>query len=226
MQLYHGSEHVIEYPQPWLGRKQNDYGQGFYCTKAQKIACEWAVLHNSNGFINEYRLDEEGLNILDLLNGDYNILNWLALLLKNRIFRIDNEAALQAKSFILQNFSVSCDDADIIIGYRGDDSYFSVASAFLNNELSLTGFEQAMKLGSLGEQIFIKSRQAFNGLEYIESSPVFADEYYPLWVKRDISVRTSFNKMEGIFKNDTYIADIVHSDWRNDDERLQRIVRI
>lgn len=38
MVLYHGSEYVIEYPQPWLGRKCNDYGQGFYCTESEKMA--------------------------------------------------------------------------------------------------------------------------------------------------------------------------------------------
>ena len=33
MLLYHGSDHVIEKPEFGAGKKHNDYGKGFYCTK-------------------------------------------------------------------------------------------------------------------------------------------------------------------------------------------------
>lgn len=42
---------------------------------------------------------------------------------------------------------------DAIKGYQADDSYFSAASAFLNNTISLARLERAMVLGKLGEQI-------------------------------------------------------------------------
>ena len=80
-----------------LGKSNNDYGKGFYCTQNIELAKEWACKQNSDGYVNEYNLDLDGLKILDLLNGEYNILNWIALLLKYRTFTIEDEIALDAK---------------------------------------------------------------------------------------------------------------------------------
>lgn len=33
MELWHGSQKIIETPQLGLGKAHNDYGQGFYCTE-------------------------------------------------------------------------------------------------------------------------------------------------------------------------------------------------
>ena len=33
MELWHGSQKIVEVPQFGLGKVHNDYGQGFYCTK-------------------------------------------------------------------------------------------------------------------------------------------------------------------------------------------------
>ena len=40
LQLYHGSEHVIESPEFGKGRPYNDYGPGFYCTEHTEMAME------------------------------------------------------------------------------------------------------------------------------------------------------------------------------------------
>lgn len=226
MIIYHGSEYVIEYPQPWLGRKNNDYGQGFYCTESEKMASEWATINNSNGFVNKYRFDDLGLKVLDLLNGQYHVLNWLAILLENRTFRIDNDVARQARSYILHNFSVDYAETDVIIGYRADDSYFSFASSFLNNTLPLSGLEKAIRLGNLGEQVFIKSREAFDRLEFMEAKPVYADVYYPLYLQRDRKARADYGKLKYSAEKDIFIIDIIRENRGNEDERLQRIVRV
>ena len=42
-QLFHGSDHIIETPIYGVGKKHNDYGQGFYCTEDIALAKEWAV---------------------------------------------------------------------------------------------------------------------------------------------------------------------------------------
>ena len=75
---------------------------------------------------------------LHLTGGEYHILNWLYVLLENRKFRITGDVAKRAKEYISENFLVDYKSYDIIIGYRADDSYFSFASAFLNNTISLT----------------------------------------------------------------------------------------
>lgn len=38
MELWHGSQKIIEAPQFGLGKVHNDYGQGFYCTESLDLA--------------------------------------------------------------------------------------------------------------------------------------------------------------------------------------------
>ena len=69
-QLFHGSDHVIEKPDFHLGRRNNDYGGGFYCTRELQMAMEWACKQNTDGFVNKYALEQGSLKILNLLDGD------------------------------------------------------------------------------------------------------------------------------------------------------------
>ena len=40
--LWHGSSRVIKHPEYGLGKPNNDYGRGFYCTRSVELAKEWA----------------------------------------------------------------------------------------------------------------------------------------------------------------------------------------
>lgn len=42
IQLLHGTDHIIEIPDIHIGNPHNDYGMGFYCTRAEEMAREWA----------------------------------------------------------------------------------------------------------------------------------------------------------------------------------------
>lgn len=81
MTIYHGSNSEIRKPDLQHGRKGNDFGQGFYCFESAELAMEAACKLPLDGVANEYELDTDGLNIIDLNSGDYNVLNWMALLL-------------------------------------------------------------------------------------------------------------------------------------------------
>ena len=81
IELFHGSDHIIEKPNFHLGKTNNDYGRGFYCTQQLSMSMEWACKQNTDGFVNKYFLEQNSLNILNLLDGNYNILHWMALLL-------------------------------------------------------------------------------------------------------------------------------------------------
>ena len=124
--LYHGSDHIIEHPEYGKGKPYNDYGPGFYCTDDPAMAKEWAVSQKQHGFANCYTLDCKGLSILDLNAPDYCILHWLSVLLENREFEATSALAFQAKKYILNTFHVEYKDYDCMIGYRADDSYFSL----------------------------------------------------------------------------------------------------
>ena len=59
MQLFHGTDHIIEVPDIHIGNPHNDYGMGFYCTRIDEMAREWACKKNTDGFVNIYSLDTE-----------------------------------------------------------------------------------------------------------------------------------------------------------------------
>lgn len=134
--LYHGSEKIIEKPVFGYGKSYNDYGLGFYCTDSLEMAKEWAADFNRNGYANCYEIECDDLLILDLNNKRFCILNWLAVLLKNREFDAPSGLALEAKTYILEHFMTDYEKYDAMIGYRADDSYFSFAQDFLNGTIS------------------------------------------------------------------------------------------
>lgn len=227
IELLHGSDHVIEKPDFHLGKKNNDYGRGFYCTKELPMAMEWACKQNTDGFVNKYSLEQDSLKVLNLLDGDYNILHWMALLLKNRTFRLSNEIAIDARDYIIENFSIDLKDYDVVIGYRADDSYFSFAESFIQNGLPLRSLNQALRLGKLGEQAVLISEKAFENLKFEEVELADKTIYYPKFITRDSSARETYRNeiCKGYsYKDDIFILDILREEMKNDDSRIQRIL--
>jgi len=223
IELYHGSSKIIEKPILGAGNARNDYGLGFYCTKEIELAREWACPTQNDGFANRYSIDMDGLDVLDLSDKQYNIFNWLAILLENRIFDITTPIARDAKDFIISRFTPEYRLRDVIIGYRADDSYFSFAKAFINNTIPLSALSEAMKLGQLGIQICIKSEKAFSRLVYLEAIVVDGEEYFIRRSTRDRKAREGYLKLleQSNDKDAIYIMDIIRQDWRKDDERLR-----
>lgn len=224
--VYHGSSKIIEKPIWGMGNPNNDYGLGFYCTENEELAKEWACSSESDGYANKYSLDLTGLSVLSLTNGEYNILNWLFVLLENRQFRISGDIATQAKEYIFDNFAIDYKKYDVIKGYRADDAYFSFANAFLNNTISVSQLEKAMVLGKLGEQVVAISQKAFNAFEFIEATVAPNEMYLPKKMARDSAARDEFKKEKsrGSVLSEKYVLDIIREGWKNDDERLQRVV--
>lgn len=226
MILYHGSKDIITCPEFRAGSPYNDYGRGFYCTESLDLAREWACLENRDGFANMYAMDLRGLSVLKLTDGSYNILNWLSILLANRKFSITADIAHQARNYLLNNFLPEYEEYDIIIGYRADDSYFSFASAFLHNTISLNQLEKAMYLGKLGEQIVLKSEESFSHIKFIKAENACATEYYAKRLERDTTAREAFRAERDAVpeKDAVYMIDILREEWKDDDPRIRRIV--
>ena len=224
--IYHGSNKIIERPKFGAGNPNNDYGLGFYCTETLDLAKEWACSAETDGYANKYSLNTDGLKILSLTSGEYNILNWLAILLENRKFRLSSDVALEAKEYIFENFLIDYKNYDIIKGYRADDSYFSFANAFLNSTISISQLEKAMVLGKLGEQIVAVSKKAFDALSFEEAIPAENEIYFPKKLARDNLAREEFRKekKKGSVLTEKYILDIIREGWKNDDDRLQRVI--
>ena len=104
--LLHGSDHIIEKPVFNGSKRTNDYGYGFYTTESIELAKEWACSDNRDGFANIYEFDITGLNVLQLNSSEYNILNWLATLVKYRSYWQNSSISENAKNYLQDNFSV------------------------------------------------------------------------------------------------------------------------
>ena len=227
IKLLHGSDHIIKKPDYSLGKTYNDYGKGFYCTEVFEMSKEWACKENKDGFVNEYNFNMDGLKVLNLLDGKHSVLNWIALLLKNRMFTLQDEIAIDARDYIIKNYSLDLAEYDVVIGYRADDSYFSYAQSFVSNTLPLKSLNQALKLGKLGVQTALISKRAFKQIEFVKAVPVDKEIYYPKFLSRDTTARITYQKeikKRRSYGNDIFVIDILREEIKNDDPRIQRII--
>lgn len=110
--------------------------------------------------------------------------------------------------------------------FQKRNAYFSFANAFLNNTISVSQLERAMVLGKLGEQVVAISEKAFNSFEFIEAIASPNEIYLPKKLARDSAARDEFRKEKsrGSVVTEKYIMDIIREGWKNDDERLQRVI--
>ena len=225
--IYHGSQQIVETPKFGIGKKYNDYGCGFYCTENFELAKEWACPVKNDGYANKYIMHLEGMNVMHLTEGSFNILNWLAILLKHRKFDISSPVGNSAKEFILNRFLPDTTDVDVMIGYRADDSYFSFAEDFVNNTISLRDLNLAMQLGTLGEQVVLLSERSFKQIEYVEYEIADYREYYYKRTERDKNARVTYASQKKNLQqlmDDIFVLDIMREDMKHDDPRLQSVI--
>lgn len=220
MTIYHGSQQIIEVPTIGLGRRNNDFGLGFYCTESRELAKEWAVSSLTGGFSNQYILDTENLKILHLNSPDYSILNWMAVLVEHRLFSIKTPVARRAKQYLIEQFCINVNAYDLITGYRADDSYFDYADAFLNNTITVEQLSRAMQLGKLGEQIVIKSQFAFSRLQYQGFETAEKDKYFILRKARNDEANQLYLDILEQETDGLYIQDIIRGGIVNGDPRI------
>ena len=221
--LYHGSKDRIVKPVFGAGKPNNDYGLGFYCTESEELAKEWAVAKDHDGWANVYSLEDGDLTVLNLNSGQYCILHWLAVLLENRQFETEYGLPSEAKSYLTTRFAVPYKEADVIIGYRADDSYFTFAQDFISGTISYSQLATAMRLGHLGDQYVLKSRKAFDRIEYVESRPAPRFDWLERKTSRDHAARQEYlgTLRHRRIPGDLRIDRIIDEGIGPDDERLR-----
>lgn len=222
LMLYHGSSAIIENPIFGKGKEYNDYGQGFYCTEQLDLAKEWACFEGVDGYANRYEIEMKGLKLLNLSDDQYTILNWLAILMFHRKGRLSTPVSKRGHSYLIENFMPEFKDYDAIIGYRADDSYFSFARSFVNNEISLKQLGLATRLGKLGEQFVLKSEKAFNAIKFLDYTICRNTVYYAKRKARDDEARAAYQReLEKDDLDGIYMRDIIREEMKQDDIRLR-----
>lgn len=222
MTLYHGAPNLVESPQYGLGKSTNDYGRGFYCTESLELAKEWACPSKMDGFANAYEIDMSNLSVLDLNAPEMGILDWLSVLVAHRPVRLESPLQEEALAWLKSHFAVQTDGYDIIRGYRADDSYFGFVRAFLENTISLEQLSRAMRLGNLGEQVMVKSEEAFARLTFLHAEAAPWTSYYVRRQERDDAARADFRReMAAPATEGLYMIDILRGRMERDDARLR-----
>ena len=190
IEIYHGSPCVVRKPELAKGRPYNDYGQGFYCTRDKDLACEWACDDSRpGGIVNTYAINLEGLNVVNLDDNPHGVLGWAATLMK---YRKVNMPATVNRAYVdrfIGAYAQNLDDADIVEGFRADDSYYDIIRAFAGNQITDKRLLEAFQLGNLGRQIVLKSRRAFEVIEFVGAETVPSDP----WAKRRLTRNSKAN---------------------------------
>lgn len=217
--IYHGSSKIVRSPGFGSGVAGNDYGLGFYCTDSPSLAAEWAAGRNSNGFVNKYIIETSGLRIINLNSPEYCILHWLSVLLSFRVFDAGSSAVYQAEDYIRTAFSVDYQNCDCMIGFRADNSNYTIAQSFLDGEISYRQFNDAVRLSDTGRQFVLKSNRAFDRVIFDGYTIAWSSESYPASVARD---RSAMQRLEAMKRSGSgiYVSDIVENNLRSYDPLL------
>lgn len=220
--VYHGSPEKTSDPRFGFDNRYNDFGAGFYCTADPELAEEWAVRRDRDGRTNAYRIDESRLEVLDLCSRKHTVLHWLAVLLENRTFDLGGGLAREAREYIVANFATPYRSADVIVGWRADDSGFSFAQDFLAGEISYSQLCTALRVGKLGRQYVLKSERAFKAIAFSGSTKALRERCLARKEARDLIARRRY--LAELVKNrqpgDLRIGRIIDEGIRSDDKRL------
>lgn len=213
MKIYHGSKIVLESPKVKGSNPNNDYGPNFYATLNYEDACVWACRNNTQGFVNEYSISIEGLNILDLTDKNkYSVLHWICLLLEHRSLNHSFKSLYQNRiSKLIEKYHIDISQYDIVIGYRADDAYFRFPKEFVIGNISLEVLEEVFRLGSLGTQFVVVSEKAIKRIRFKKAS-IAEQKYVGRYYEQVKDATTLFDRIlkESIDKKgDTRIGDLL-----------------
>lgn len=146
MKLYHTSDREIKNPDIHHGRKNADFGWGFYLTPDKDFTYRWA---RENAVVNVYELDETDLNIHRFSRDT----DWFQYIFDNR----------RAKD----SFS-----ADVVIGPIANDTIFEtmgiISSGFMEPDDALN----LLMIGPEYTQVAIKTEKAVNRLHWISAERI------------------------------------------------------
>ena len=157
MTLFHTGFQIIKSPDIHYGRKNADFGQGFYMTSDYEFSCRWAKERKGETpVVNIYELDTADLQV----NRFSRDPDWFSYIFRNRRGQPD---------------SIS---ADVIIGPIANDTIYDtmgiITSGLLKDEDAL----QLLLLGPEYHQIVLKTEKAAAQLVWSEARTITQKEIH------------------------------------------------
>ena len=141
MKLYHTGREEIREPDIRRGRKNADFGQGFYLTPDRDFTYRWA---GTDSVVNVYELDETGLQVLRLERNE----EWFNAIFYNR--RLQD--TLQA---------------DVVIGPIANDTIFDTFGIISSGYLEAADAMKLLMIGPEYTQVVLKTEEAAGRLRWI-----------------------------------------------------------
>lgn len=156
IQLFHTGFFEIKEPDIYYGRRNADFGQGFYLTDDYEFSRRWAKERaDFDTIVNSYELDTTGLKIKRL---ERNV-DWFTFIYNNR----------KGHSEILE-------DIDVIIGPIANDTIYDVFGIPTSGMLSNADSLELLLIGPAYNQIVLKSQKAIDNLKWLSSNIIQPDE--------------------------------------------------
>lgn len=194
--LYHGSPNKVIEPKYGFGNDKHDYGNGFYLTENIELAKEWAVCRPDKtiGWVHQFELDITDLKVLDF--AEYNVLSWLAELMKHREASDSKRYKVLSKKFI-EKYGIDTSSYDVIKGWRANASYFYIAKEFVRDNIDIEILEELLSLGGLGIQYCIKTERAYEKLLEVYDGLLKVDynEFNEKYNERDVNARKKMREL-------------------------------
>lgn len=156
--------------------------------------------NNTNAYVRKYELDLSDLKVLDFT--EYNVLGWLAELMKHRDADDSKRYKVLSKEFI-DKYGIDTSGYDVIKGWRANASYFYIAKEFVRDNVDFDILEELLSLGDLGMQYCLKSQKAFDNLKELEKDLIAVDfnVFNEKYNKRDINARRNMRDLINSDKN-------------------------
>ena len=146
MKLFHTGKMEIRDPDVGHGRKNADFGPGFYLTPDMDFAYRWA---GANAVVNEYELDEEGLRIHRFRRDE----DWFHYIFHNR--RAEDSLS-----------------ADVVIGPIANDTIFETLGIISSGFLKPSDAMKLLMIGPEYTQVALKTEKAVRQLRWLRAEKI------------------------------------------------------
>lgn len=160
IRLYHVSAKEIREPDIHYGRKNADFGQGFYLSPDREFSCRWAAL---DSVINIFELDTCGLEICRFTRSA----EWFDYIFKNR--RANDTRP----------------DADVVIGPIANDTIYDTLGIISSGFLKPADALGLLKIGPEYMQVAVKSEKAARQLQWLQAEKIENVSQYKELVKKE-----------------------------------------
>jgi hypothetical protein len=147
MQIYYGSNVIVNQPKIITDGFYKDFGYGFYCTNFEKQAKRWALTKKNKHVVNVYSYTEN----------------------KNLNCLIFKEMRDEWLDFVVSSRQGIRHEYDIVEGPMADDTIWNYVDDFARGLISRTAFWELVKFKYPTHQIVFCTEAALKCLEYDRS---------------------------------------------------------